>query len=191
MAFVKTTIDKADLSSDHLFSDDSTIDFVICKSPEKLNSLLKAIKPGSNVFYVCNGDWSAHDLVMQLVKQYQPVELFMTSYAIREYAIRLFIGGIDNGSIKQINMLLDHRATVRTPEVYQLAKANFTKIYLSAVHAKVCIIRHSQGCISIVGSANFTKNPKIESGVVSTNTALGEWYIDHLKKLMDGADIFG
>lgn len=176
---------------DGLFTDDEAEDFVICKNPEKLQQLLKLIVPGKAVHYVTDGDWSMHDMIMQLLKTYSPAELFITTYALREFSVRQLIIAQDSGELSAVNMILDYRAKVRTPEVFQLASNNLNKICLYGIHAKVTVLKHSAGCISIVGSANWTTNPRVECGVVSMNAQLGDFHINWIKKIMDNAEIFG
>lgn len=190
MALFKTTeIDQA-AEEDLVFADDLAADFVICKSPDKLKHLLNALEGGKSVHYVSKGDWSMHDLLMQLLKKYRPAELFITTYALREFSVRQIILSQQAGDISAVNMILDYRAKVRVPEVYQLASGNFNKICLYGIHAKVAVIRSSAGSITIVGSANWTSNPRVECGVVSTNPDLAEFHINWIKKLMENAEIF-
>lgn len=190
MALFKSNQVEQESSTDHLVSSRDHASSVICKSPGKLNGLLQSIAVGQSTFYLSNGDWSLHDLIIPLVKQYQPVELFITTYAIREFSIRQLLIAIENRWLKAVTMVLDHRASVRTPDVYQLAKHNFSNIYLTAVHAKICVIKHVGGCITVISSSNWTSNPKIETGVVTMDPAVGNFYIENILKISDGAEIF-
>jgi len=176
---------------EEIITDDEAEDFVICKNPEKLQLLLKAIEGGKSVHYLSKGDWSMHDMIMQLLKKYSPAELFITTYALREFSVRQIILAQDAGQLSAVNMILDYRAKIRTPEVFQLASQNMNKICLFGIHAKVTVLRSDKGSISIVGSANWTSNPRVECGVVSMNPAVAEFHINWIKKLMENAEIFG
>ena len=163
---------------------------VICKSPAKLHALLDAIQPGKSVHYVSKGDWSMHDLVMQLVCKNAPAVIYVSTYALRETPLRQLIIAQQKGLISSLNMLIDYRAKVRTPEVYQLAKINANKIFLIAIHAKVCVIQSAEATISIVTSSNWTTNPKIEAGVVTMDKAIGDFHIEWMDQTMNNAEIF-
>jgi hypothetical protein len=165
-------------------------DFVICKSPDKLKILLNKIAAGKSVHYVSNGDWSMHDLVMELLKKYNNAEVFITTYALREFPVRQLILAQEKGDIKSIKMLLDYRAKIRTPEVFQLASMNIGAIFLTSIHAKVTVIKSPVGHVSIVGSANWTQNPRIECGVISLNEELANFHINWIEKIMINAEIF-
>ncbi len=173
-----------------LYSLDEHEDFVICKSPGKLKSLLYRIAENKSVHYWSDGDWSMHDMIMELLKRHKPAELFISTYALRELAVRQIIMAQDRGEIASVHMLLDYRAPVRIPEVVQLASMNVNKIGMAKVHAKVFILRGPTASISIITSANLTSNPRIECGVVSTNRDLADFHISTMQKLIDNAEIF-
>ncbi len=190
MALITRKSTVAKQTGEHIHSIDDGMDFVICKNPERLQLLLDKIQPGKSTFFISKGDWSMHDMIMPLLNKYQPAELFVTTYAIREFSIRQLLTAIENKWLTKVTMVLDHRASIRTAEVYHLARSNFAKIFLTAVHAKICVLKHPAGTLTVMASANWTSNPKIETGVVSMNESLGNWYIDHIKKISDGATIF-
>jgi hypothetical protein len=191
MALVKTTgIAAPSQSIGCVHSTDEHADFVICKEPSKLKAILSAIGSGKQTHFVSDGDWSMHDLVMELLKIYKPAELFLSTYALREYPVRQLVLALDKGDLLSVSMVLDYRAKVRTPEVFELANMNASKIFLTAIHAKVTVIRSTLGCVTIVGSQNWTTNPKIECGVISMDQQLAEFHINWLEKVMDNAEIF-
>ena len=110
-------------------------DFIICKSPDKLKRLIQALNNTQSVHYVSDGDWSMHDLVMEVLKKYKPAELWITTYAIRETPVRQLILAQERRDLLSVKMLLDYRAKARTPEVFQLASNNLNQIKLTSVHA--------------------------------------------------------
>ena len=167
-----------------------TEDFVICKSPDKLQQLLNSLVPGKQLHYVSDGDWSMHDMAIELLKIYKPAELYITTYALREFPVRQLILAQDRKDLLSVKMLLDYRAKARTPEVFQLASMNMNAIYLTSIHAKVTVIRSAAGCVTIVGSANWTQNPRIEAGVVSLSPDVANFHIDWIEKVMSNAEIF-
>jgi hypothetical protein len=191
MALVKTGVTQDPESSIGAFyEDDCPDDLLICKSPEKLKELAQLISAGNSVHYVSNGDWSMNDLVLELLKTYKPAELWITTYAIRELPVRQLILAQERKDILSVKMLLDYRAKTRTPEVFQLASMNLNQICLTSIHAKVCVLRSAKGSVTIVGSANWTQNPRVECGVIRLSDQLAEFHINWIEKLMDNAEIF-
>ncbi|HYC29550.1 MAG TPA: phospholipase D-like domain-containing protein [Chitinophagaceae bacterium] len=164
--------------------------FVICRSPEKLKNLLNALQEGHCTHYVSDGDWSMIDLVLELLKKYKHAELWITTYSLREHSVRQLIAAQERKEILSINMLVDHRAKSQTPEVYHLANLNMNRIHLTSIHAKVCVMKCAGGSVTVVGSANWTNNPRIEAGVVSLDPAVAEFHISWIQKAMDNAELF-
>lgn len=175
---------------DHILSISMPAKTVICKSPWKLKALLEKISPGFTTHYVSDGDWSMHDLVLELLELYGPAALYFSTYALRETPVRKLILAMQDKKLITVKMLVDDRARIRTPEVFQMAKMNFCEIYQTSVHAKVCVLKTASGCISIVGSANWTTNPKIECGVVSFSDEVGQFHISWIQNVIAGAKIF-
>lgn len=191
MAIVKINPDKPAAGNTGIFfSAPETDGFVICKSPDKLKALVSALGPLKTVHYISDGDWSMHDLVMQLLPRYAPAELFITTYALRKFSMRQLILAQESKQLTTVSMLLDARAKTRTPEVYQLASFNLNRIRLTSIHAKVTVIRSLHGCVTILGSANWTTNPRIEAGVVSLEKTVADFHIGWIEKVMDNAEIF-
>jgi len=190
MALIKIE-DDIKVEDNHLHAETvSTFDMVICRNPDKLKLLVEAIKTSEHVHFISDGDWSMHDLVMQLLTIYKPAQLYITTYAIREFPIRQLILAQERGEITNVKMLLDYRAKVRTPEVFHLASMNINSIFLTSIHAKVTVIKSDVGCVTIVASANWTQNPRIEAGLVSTNKDVAEFHINWIEKVMTDATIF-
>ena len=190
MAFVKTCINTETEDSPFFIQGDAEEDFVICKSPDKLKSLLSALKNGKQLHYISDGDWSLHDLIMELLKDYKPAELFLTTYAIREFSIRQLVMAMEKKELLSVFMIADYRAKMRTPEVYHLANMNMNKICLHSIHAKVTVMRSCKGYVTIVGSCNLTSNPRIEAGVITLNEDVANFHINWINKIMDNAEIF-
>lgn len=193
MALIKTeNINTLSSEEDEMFfiDDNNKADFVICKSPHKLKKLIDALQHSNNIHYISDGDWSMHDLVIELLKQMPQSTLYITTYALREFPVRQLILAMERKDIAHVNMLIDYRAKARTPEVYQLANMNFNRIYLTSVHAKVCVIENKTCSISIVGSANWTQNPRIEAGVISKEKHIAEFHINWIEKAINNGELF-
>lgn len=191
MGFVTTkTVNEQINDNSFLHTSGQPEDFVICKSPDKLKRLLDKLNQEKQLHYVSDGDWSTHDLISEMLKKLKPAELFLTTYAIREFSIRQLVLAIERKDLLSVNMIADYRAKIRTPEVYQLASQAMNKICLHSIHAKVTVLRSAAGCVTIVGSSNLTSNPRIEAGVITLDPNVASFHIDWISKIMDNAEIF-
>ena len=54
--FTTNNLDKTDHSKGGIIGNDDTNDFLICKGPEKLKSLINKIKENKTTWYVSDGD---------------------------------------------------------------------------------------------------------------------------------------
>src|SRR4051812_47429537 len=126
MAFVtiSKSVERPEETGTFFHASDDASDFVVCKSPDKLKLLLSALQPAKQIHFVSDGDWSIHDLTMELLKKYKPAELYITTYALREFPVRQLVLAQERKEIMSLKMLLDVRAKMRTPEVFQLANLN-------------------------------------------------------------------
>ena len=192
MAFIKTinSIVPPSDSIGGLFTSEEVNTYVICKSPDKILKLVNAIEGGKTIHFISDGDWSISDLVMLLLKKYEPADLYFSTYALRETQTRQLVLAQQDGILKSVNMLIDYRAKTRTPEVLQLSSNNFNKIEYIPIHAKVAVIKSDKGTITICGSANWTNNPRIEYGCVSTDNELAEFHITWFNELFKKQNIF-
>lgn len=163
---------------------------IIAKRPDKLQHVINAIADGYHLHFISNGDWSMHDFFNALLPIYKPAELWFSTYAIREYSVRQIINAKDEGALTAVNLLLDYRAKVLAPEVYQLAANIVNQVKLTSVHAKIMVLKNADKCITLVGSQNWTDNPRMEVGMISTERSLGDFYINVLQKALDNGDVF-
>lgn len=190
MAFVKQITEDPTPPVDSFTAFTAVSDGVICRKPKKLDRLVSQVSDGKEIHYLSDGYFSLHDLVISLVKKYQPVDVFFTTYALRELPVRQLAMCKTDGLINEIHCVLDYKAQVRSAEVNAFAQKNFTTLCLKPIHAKVCVIRSADIDISIVGSANWTVNPKVEAGVLSCTKESAEFHISWIKKMISNERIF-
>lgn len=191
MALV-TTVKNKETDNSPFFSvtEENCIDFIICKSPDRVKQLVAAVVPGKQIHFVSDGDWSNHDLIITLIQKFHPAELFITTYAIRDFPIKQLILAQERGEIVSIKLLIDSRAQIRSPEAYSLAAMNVNQIAQTSIHAKVTVMRSPVGCVTVVSSQNWTQNPKIEAGVITCSESIAFFHLSWIEKIMSNAEIF-
>jgi hypothetical protein len=190
MALVKIEAINEAKHDNHIHESEGKADFVLCKSQDKLKMLLDKLEDKKHIHFVSNGDWSMHDLVTELLNKFSPADIFITTYALREFAVRQLIFALEKKQLLSVTMLLDARAKTRTPEVYQLASMNLNRIHLTEIHAKVTVIRSPKGCVTVIGSANFTSNRRIEAGIISMGQDVANFHIEWIENTLNNASIF-
>lgn len=144
------------------------------------------LQKDKNYHFMSNGDWSMYHLVNHFLQQTGTAHLYLATWSISEFSARQLTDWLNTGRIQSITALVDYRSKNRHASAFHLAKQNFSKIKIAYCHAKVSIIETDDWHISINGSANWTENPRIESGVISTDkmTALAhkKWITEMVEK---------
>lgn len=132
-----------------------------------LKSVIKLIQPGANIFWVSDGKWSMHELLLELLNITGPAEVFISSYAMSETPARILTQLKNAGDIKTLNCVLDNRVDVRSAGSYQLMLSMCDKIVLLKTHAKVTVVINNKWKIAVIGSANYTENERYEAGIIT------------------------
>ena len=150
----------------------------IGKANEKLHQVFGKVIDGQSVHYASLGDWSTHDLLFFLLEQTGPAKVYFTTWAISEYAIRQLYQFIEHGLILELKGIFDYRNGIRKPAELQFLQKITTDIKAAKCHAKVTVIENDNWGISVVGSANYTRNPRIEAGVLCCDKTVAAFHRD-------------
>jgi len=161
------------------------IQMKLSKAADRLEDVIGAVEMGKTTHYVSISEWSMHDVLFHILRQTGPAEVCIATWSVSEIAVRQIFKQMEEGQITRLYALLDWRVKVRRPEVHDLLKFNISDIHVTTCHAKTTVIRNKKWAISIVGSANFTNNPRIEAGVISCDRAAADfhrrWILDAIK----------
>jgi hypothetical protein len=151
-------------------------EYLIFKSVDTLKEKLPIIKSDTSYHFASGGVWSTHELLFHLLSFTGPAKVFIATWSITEEPSRMLVHGLNSGLITELNGIFDIRVKQRAPETYAFAKHNFCNARLTVCHAKVTVIKNDLFNISIVGSSNYTNNPRIEAGVISTHKITADFH---------------
>lgn len=144
---------------------------------------------GAMVHWVSRGQWSAIDLLLTtLALHEQPAEVWLSSYAFSERPARQIANLIEGGKISRLHALIDSRVDVRSQQALQLIKGCAYRLKMVDTHAKVTVVRFADHCYSIVGSANYTSNRRIEAGIITADASVANFHTDWLNETFDAAE---
>jgi hypothetical protein len=163
---------------------------VIGKANEKLHQVFGKVIENHSVHFASLGDWSTHDLLFFLLEQTGPARVYFTTWAISEYAIRQLYQFIEQGLILELKGIFDYRNGIRKPAELQFLQKITTDIKAAKCHAKVTVVENDQWGISVVGSANYTRNPRIEAGVLCCDKAVAAFHRDWILKELCNTSAF-
>ncbi|MDD4554003.1 MAG: hypothetical protein PHP04_07380 [Bacteroidales bacterium] len=167
-----------------------TTHLTIGKANEKLHQVFGQVAQNQSVHYVSLGDWSTHDLLFFLLERTGPARVYFTTWAISEYAIRQLYQFIEQGLILELKGIFDYRNGIRKPAELQFLQKITTDIKAAKCHAKVTVIENDHWGISVVGSANYTRNPRIEAGVLCCDKVVAAFHRDWILSELSNNSVF-
>jgi hypothetical protein len=140
--------------------------------------------------YCTGGKWSMHDMIRFILSKTGPAKLWMTTWTITEEPLRVLLELIKTGQITELSAVFDYRIAKHKPEAFQFANNIITRIKLTKCHAKVAVIRNDNWNVTVIGSANFSNNPRIEVGVIFTDKDSADFNIKWIEEVIDGKEVF-
>ena len=162
----------------------------VAKAAAQLKNAVGEVRPGESIHYATAGDWSTHDLLLHLIGQIGPAHVTASTWSISEPAVRHLVRALADGRILSLRMLVDWRVGQRSPEALQLARANAARLAMVNCHAKVSVLCNDRWSIAVVGSANYTNNPRIEAGVIAVDEAVAAFHRGWIEAELAGARPF-
>lgn len=150
-----------------------------------IKELFGSIEKGQSIHYATSGHWNAHELLEHLIQKTGPAKLYLTTWAMSENPVRTILNLIDSGMITELNCVFDLKVQDRAPKVFQLIQGITSRVRLVHCHAKVFVLENESWGISNNGSANWTRNPRMESGVLSADPAVAKFHKNWIMKLIN------
>jgi hypothetical protein len=164
---------------------------LLSRTSDTLAELLPVIERGRSYHYASAGLWSVHDLLFHLLRQTGPADVWIATWSMTEDSVRMLVQGLESGLLRSMRLLIDARVTRRNASAYAFVQAHADQVRVTACHAKVTVIQNDDWAISINGSPNYTNNPRIESGVVTTDPAVASFHRDWIEAEMSKLKPFG
>ncbi len=138
---------------------------------DKTKTLIKSIgqlQKGKTTHYYSYGNFNLVRLLIHLLKQTGPANVFMTSYSFSQTSIEQLLNHRQKGNILSFRVIVDNRVKTMSPIPFQMLSTAFD-YRCSSIHAKVALIWNDTWNISVVTSQNATDNPKLERGTIFTD----------------------
>lgn len=139
------------------------------KNKRNLDACFGSFVENQTIKYFTDGAWSMHQLLQYLLEQVGPAVVHLSTWTLTEGPARILLNLKDAGLITELHCLFDYRIEGRTPKTFHLVRSIADSIKLTKCHAKVATMVNDRKGVSIVGSANFSKNNRLEAGTVFTS----------------------
>jgi hypothetical protein len=176
MALFRPTVNNPDdeeTTNAHAYSSKANIELLNLtyetKQKQTIAECFDGFQPNKTFKFFSDGAWSMHHLVQYFLEQTGPADLTICTWTLTEEPARILLNLKELGLIKSLTCLFDYRIQDRSPKSFQLIEGLADSIKLTKAHAKVAAIINDDFGVSIVGSANFSRNRRIEAGTIFTS----------------------
>lgn len=153
----------------------------------KLNHIREVVgdlTPGCCVHLVSVKDWSAADLIAYAAAHAGPCDLAFSSWGLSESAVSTLAQLKAAGLLRRISAIMNHQSvTQRSDPLAQLSVVS-DRLTIHNCHAKVYVITNDAWAFSIVSSANMTKNPRIEAGVITEGRQVADFHLAWIEQAL-------
>lgn len=131
---------------------------------------LGRVEHGSTKHFYSDGAFNLIQLVTYLLKQTGPAHVLLTSYSIAEDSVNVLHRKVESGEILGIRFIIDNRVKSMSPKPFDVLARSFPNCYrCRSIHAKVALVYNDEWKITVIGSQNATRNPKLERGIIHTD----------------------
>jgi len=180
---IKKTRPKANNSLQYFTSEQSA--FLSSFGREEIREMLSRLKPDLQLHYLARM-YNAHDIFADLVRLSGPASVKIISYSITEFPLRIRSQFLEKKIITQLDFLLDFTVS-RTPALKQFAQNFANRVKFTDIHSKIVLIENENWHITLISSANFTRNNRFENGIISASEELHRQYCTWFEKLFENA----
>lgn len=155
--------------------------FVVGRKGADLAELIGTLRHNEHIHIPSMGAWSMHDVLAYVLRTTGPADVWITSWTITEEPVRTLLELMRTGTIRQLKALFSERVEAMNPSAHQLARFNL-QVKLTKIHAKCIVVLNDEWGVTVGGSANFTRNPRIENYIIGTHRSVAEFDRDWIEQ---------
>lgn len=136
----------------------------------KMRNSIGDIQQGKVIWFVTGAQWAMHDLLRYVLMQTGPGKVRAFTWAISSPGALMLVNMKDAGMITGLDFIINPIMHKMSAEAICVMKNHAENMAFAQCHAKGFLIENDKWHISCFSSANFSNNPRIEAGAISTNT---------------------
>ncbi len=149
---------------------------VHCEKIDNIKNLTLRLPAIGEIFFLWTlNSFNAFTFIPYIIKNCGRIdELTITTYSINIRIIDALMKQIDNGNIKQLDILISDSLRQRLPKVYDHLTAlsdtrNNVNVKYTWNHSKVSMIRSQGNYFIVEGSGNYSENAQFEQYIFLNN----------------------
>jgi hypothetical protein len=143
---------------------------------KEVDVIVGNIVPGQNCYFVSDGGLSLDQVVVGILEKFGKMDMSLSTWTIKETQLQVIQRLKSTGQLGQCLGIFDHRIQDSNPKDFQFLTQIFDRFGLVKTHAKVTVLSNEILSFTILGSANWSKNPRLEAGVIDCRVEVGEFY---------------
>ena len=137
-----------------------------------IDQWLKPLAACKNQAYLSNALQVA-DILEWILNQMGACYVWQTSFSISEEFLRRLFFIHKSGLVKELNLVLDHKATNKTLKLWAFIDQVIERTYLTDNHSKILLVQAESGAtVSVITSQNLTRGNRHESAFISTDPGI-------------------
>lgn len=149
-----------------------------------LNRQVGVIANQSIKYFATFGEWHSYELLLYLLSFMGKCYVIITTFGLSEEGIRALDKAKKAGYIEKLVIIIN-----TSSNRYKLSLLNFLKniadeIYQVNIHAKIFYLKNEKRELIVNQSANFSRNSTFETGYVSSEIDVVNFYYNNLDTLI-------
>ena len=127
------------------------------------------LSDGKTIFFVTAGSWAMHDLLHYVLNITGPAEVKCFTWAVSIPGAQEIIKMISSGLITKCDFMAHYLMRKMCAEAMAMLQNHCHKCVGACNHSKGFILKNDRWRVSCIASANYSNNPTIEGGALTTN----------------------
>ena len=155
---------------------------------QELKQVMPPIEKNTTYHLISSDNFGSIELLKHLVEQHKPVNIYITTWSINQEFMDMLTEYLKRGI--QVDFYIDksikgrkaHLAAQVVNLAYDYNNLNLKYHYL--LHSKVTLITNGDEFISIEGSANYSKNTRIENFTITESKELFNFHKNWMQEIV-------
>lgn len=164
--------------------------FALCAPDETIKAKFGHIQANTTRYYVSGGVWALHDLVKYCLNEIGPASIIGFSWNLTTPAAGKLLYLKNAGLLREMSFIFDGGMSRWSRGALGMLKGNSKKVVTTMIHAKGFILWNENWKLSCISSANFSNNPRIESGYLSTEHEIFEFHRKWIERTLENGSSF-
>lgn len=157
---------------------------------DMIESKFGKLEQNKTLHFVSGGLWSLTDIVHYTLKNTGRARLIGYSWSFTAPAAQKLIHLKSIGLIEEMSFLLDCSMSKWSKGAVSIIEPHCQRVATMQIHAKGFVIWNDNWRVSCVTSMNFSNNPRIEAGILSTEKAVFDFSKIWVNKAITQGEIF-